>query len=119
MLADVTAYVRSGLQLVKRRRVLASAEAGLRAAIQRGTVVRCDIERVRDGQFGYLKALRHELQPGTPVDADVRARLAVADGADATWRAAAAGEIVEAYAAGAAFAPGDVPASFSPRSSAP
>ena len=64
----VTAYVRSGLQLVKRRRVLAAAEVRLRAAIQHKTVVARDVERVRAGHLGFLKALRYELETGTTID---------------------------------------------------
>lgn len=108
----MTAYVRSGLQLVKRRRVLAAAEARLRAAIQRAAVVARDVEGVRDGHLAYLKALRYELQTGTEVDASSQARLAAADEADRAWRTADPAEIVEAYSSGSALAPGEVSASF-------
>ena len=108
----VTAYVRSGIQLVKRRRVLAAAEARLRAAIQRASVMARDVEKVRDGHLAYLKAKRYELQTGTDVDRSMQARLAAADEADRAWRAAAAAEIVAVYSAGRAIAPGEVSASF-------
>jgi hypothetical protein len=108
----VTAYVRSGLQLVKRRRVLVAAEGRLRAAIQRAAVVARDVERVRNGHLAYLKALRYELQTGTDVDGSSQARIAAADEADLAWRAAAAAEIVAAYSSGLAVAPGEVSAAF-------
>lgn len=108
----MTAYVRSGLQLAKRRRVLATAEVRLRAAILRGAVVARDVERVRDGQLGYLKAVRYELETGTDVDAASQARRAAADDADQAWRTAADAEIVAAYASGRDVGPGGVPASF-------
>jgi len=108
----VTAYVRSGLQLVKRRRVLVAAEGRLRAAIQRAAVVARDVERVRKGHLAYLKALRYELQTGTDVDGSSQARIAAADEADRVWRAAAAAEIVAAYSSGPVVAPGEVSASF-------
>jgi hypothetical protein len=108
----VTAYARSGLQLVKRRRVLVAAEGRLRAAIQRAAVVDRDVERVRNGHLAYLKALRYELQTGTDIDGASQARIAKADEADRAWRAAAAAEIVTAYSSGAAIAPGEVSASF-------
>lgn len=108
----VTAYVRSGLQLVKRRHVLAAAEGRLRAAIQRAAVVVRDVERVRNGHLAYLKALRYELQTGTDVDDSSQARFAAANEAERAWRVAAAAEIVAAYSSGPAVAPGDVPVSF-------
>ncbi len=111
----VTAYVRSGLQLVKRRRVLVAAEGRLRAAIQRAAVVARDVERVRTGHLAYLKALRYELQTGTDVDGSSQARIAAADEADRVWRAAATAEIVAAYSSGPAVGPGEVSASFAAR----
>jgi hypothetical protein len=111
----VTAYVRSGLGLVKRRRVLVAAEGRLRAAIQRAAVTARDVERVRNGHLGYLKALRYELQTGTDVDGSSQARFAAADEADRAWRAAAIAEIVAAYSSGPAVAPGEVSASFAAR----
>ncbi len=109
----MTAYVRSGLQLAKRRRVLAGAEARLRAALARGAVVARDVERVRDAQLAFLKALRYELETGTDVDAASEARRTEAERADRAWRAAADSEIVAAYASGPGVAPADVPATFS------
>lgn len=103
--------MRSGLELVKRRRVLASAEAGLRAALQRGQVKARDVERVRDGHVAYLKALRYELQTGTAIDPSRQQRSDAADEADQAWRSATADEIVAAYSSGA-VAPGAIPASF-------
>lgn len=108
----MTAYVRSGLELVKRRRVLASAEAGLRAAIQRGAVKPRDVARVRSGHLAYLKALRYELQSGTEIDAARQDRSAAADEAEQAWESATADEIVGAYASPRAIAPGTIPASF-------
>jgi hypothetical protein len=108
----VTAYVRSGLQLVKRRGVLVAAEGRLRAAIKRAAVVARDVERVRNGHLAYLKALRYELQTGTDVDGSSQARFAAADEADRAWRTAAVAQIVAAYSSGSAVAPGEVPTSF-------
>lgn len=111
----MTAYVRTGLELGKRRRVLRAAESRLRGAIQRANVRGQDVERVRSAHVHYLKALCHELQTGTDVDASSQARLVAADEADRAWRAASATEIVAAYKAGTALTPGHVPASFDPR----
>lgn len=108
----MTAYVRSGVRLVKRRRVVEDAERGLRAAIQHATVKPRHVERVRAAQLGYLKALRHELETGAAIDEASQALLASAAEADRAWRAATAAEIVAAYASGTAIAPGRVPITF-------
>lgn len=108
----MTAYVRSGLQLVKRRRVLAAAEVRLRAAIQHKTLVARDVERVRAGHLGFLKALRYELETGTTIDGASQARLAAAEEADRAWQAASPAEILAAYTSGAVLAPGEVSAAF-------
>lgn len=113
----MTAYVRSGLQLLKRRRVLAGSEERLRAALARGAVRPQEVERVRAGQLGYLKALRHELTTGTDLDDERQARLAAAHDAERYWRGAAAAEILAAYAAGQEITPGQVLAPSSTRSS--
>ena len=105
------------MQLAKRRRVLAGAEARLRAALARGAVVARDVERVRDAQLAFLKALRYELETGTDVDAASEARRTEAERADRAWRAAADSEIIAAYASGPEVAPAEVPATFSAPSS--
>ena len=61
----MTAYIRSGLLLQKRRRVLGAAEDRLRKAIRDAAVKSRDVERVRQGQLSFIKALTYELQSGT------------------------------------------------------
>lgn len=111
----MTAYERSGLNLAKRRLVLASTELRLHGAIRRAAPLARHVERVRDAHLSYLKALRYELQTGTDVDDDGHARLAAADDAERAWRSAHDEQIIAAYSSGRSIAPGAAPPSIAAR----